>query len=631
MTAETFKKLDDYNHARIRTEMYLGSREVHTQDVLGFDGASSGVTPQTWTPSLYTAFRELLDNALDEMVAHGHGDTLEVGYNSDDMIITVTDNGRGLPIHEISELGKGPAASILLGEARAGRNFDERGDVAGVNGLGAAMVNFTAEWFELTVYRDGKKFHQKWHEGKYRKKDIHRTDGPVITTYRGKKTGTIVSFKPSSKVWGNMILPSSFVLARMWDIAMANPTLNVLYNGKKLECVGRDPVRSVMFADKNAGLIDIVTDRVKSKFYIVAGITDNEHVHSLVNNIPVFNGGPHVDEFRNLFHSALIKILDKDVKDALGVKSRTDKILTKNDVSQGLLIYNITLMSDPHFDSQTKTRLVSEIKSDIRSGFFESDVRGFLRKNPKWVQEVIDRCRSRTQNATNRVLAKEQRKLSSNKVVTLKDATGKNRRACTLFITEGESALAGMMSARDASIHGGLPLTGKIMNVYGVTPKKVLASKALTNIMGSLGLKIGEPANKLHLRYGRVYICTDADEDGKNILALVVNFLYRFWPELFEGEPFVYHFDTPLVILTKGKKREYVYADGYRDFNPEDWKGWQIIRAKGLARLTQPDWKSAIENPKLIPLTNDGALSDTLDLIFNTERSKDRQIWLSND
>lgn len=630
--AETFQKLTDYQHARARTEMYLGSRESHTQEILSFDGNTVSIVEMTWIPSLYTAWRELIDNALDEIVAHGYGDTLKVSYDPDTMEFEVEDNGRGLPIDEKPELGKGPAASILLGEARAGRNFNERGNVAGVNGLGAAIVNFTSEWFVLDVWRDGKHFRQKWTEGTYRRQDIHKTDGPTFSKGAKGKTGTRVKFRPSNKVWSNMVLPMDFIESRMWDIAISNPSVKVSFNGKRLVVIdgARDPVVATLFANQNVALIETKTDRVHSRFYPIAGITDNEHIHSLVNNIPVLQGGPHVDEFRNLFYTSLINKLDAQVKKALNVKSRSDNILTRADVAQGLVIYNITVMNDPHFDSQTKARLVSEIKPDIKQGFMESDVAGFIRRNPEWVQGVIDRCKNRTQNAQTRALVQAQKKISKTKIASLKDATGSNRQKCTLFIAEGDSAISGMVSARDAKIHGGLPLSGKIMNVHSISPKKVLDSRALTDIMNSVGLKIGEPANRLHLRYGRIYIATDEDEDGKNITALIVNFLFTFWPELFQNDPFVYKFSTPLLILVKGKERHYVYADEYDKFDPEKWKGWQIIRAKGLARLTQEDWKRAIMKPNVIPLVDDGELKETLDLLFNPNRADDRKLWLSS-
>jgi len=627
---EQFKKLTDYQHARQRTEMYLGSRETHSQSVLTFDGSQVALTEHTWVPALYTGFRELIDNALDEMLGHGHGGALQVSYDGSTGIIEVQDDGRGLPLDEKPELGKGPAASILLGEARAGRNFDERGAVAGVNGLGAAVVNFTSAWFELEVHRDGLRLFQTWEEGTYRQQDIHKTIGPTLVETDKSLHGTRVRFKPSAKVYPTMQLPVEFVESRLWDIALANPDLRVTFNGKLLKVEGKDPVGVALSPTKKASVIQIKTDRINSRFYVVPGVVQDEHIHSLVNNIPVFQGGPHVEEFRNLFYTNLAELLEPLARIATGHKGK-DPIMARSDLTPGLLIYNITVMNDPHFDSQTKTRLISEIKPDIRRGFMVADVKAFIRNNQEWVNEAVQRCANRVRTASTRTIRKEQNKLSKTKIASLKDATGANRRDCILFIAEGESAISGMMSVRDASIHGGIGLRGKIKNVHGTTPKEVLASKALTDIMHSIGLKLGERANPLHLRYGRIYIATDEDEDGKNITALIVNFLYTFWPELFEdaANPVVFKFSTPLIILVKGNDRRYVYADAYDQFDASAWSGWQIIRAKGLARLTQPDWKIAIHEPNLIPMVDDGRMKETLDLLFNPTRADDRKVWLS--
>jgi DNA gyrase subunit B len=626
----TERTLSEYAHIRKRTEMYFGSREANTHNVLNFNGITLSLQEQTWIPSLYTAFRELVDNALDEVVSHGHGDMIKVTYDPNTMIISVEDNGRGIPIHEIPAVGKGPAASYMMSNPRSGRNFDDRGTVSGVNGLGASAVNITAEWFELEVRRDNQRMTQRWTEGVYGKKEIHKTDGPVLKKSTSNKTGTKVRFKPSDKVWPNMMLPIGFIESRMWDIALSNPKLKVYFNDTKLTTTGRDPISGTLFNNK-ATLLETKTDRVHAKFYAMAGICEDEHIHSLVNNIPVLQGGPHIDEFRHLFYSTIIKILDPIVQRTLKAKKSSGTLVTRSDVAQDILIYNVTVMDDPHFDSQSKTRLVSEVKPDIKAGFFESDVSAFIKKNPKWVQAVINRCVNRTNASSNRSLVKDQKKLSKTKIATLRDATGKNRTKCSLFITEGDSAAAGLVSARDASIHGILPLRGKIMNVHGITPKKVLASKALTDIMGAIGLRIGEPANPMHLRYGKIYITTDADEDGKNITTLLVNFLFTFWPELFDHpkNPIVYQFDTPLIILVKGKDRKYIHADSYDGFDVSKWSGWQIIRAKGLARLTQPDWKNVIANPKLIPMFNDGGMRKVLDLIFDPTKADERKVWLS--
>lgn len=631
MARDNLKKLSDYEHARLRTEMYLGSREPHTETVLHFDGSHLVLRDFTWVPALYTGLRELIDNALDEMVGHGHGDTLTVTYDESDMVFTVADNGRGLPIAERRSLGRGPAASILLGEARAGRNFDERGEVAGTNGLGAACTNFTSEWFELDVYNASKRLRQRWDEGVYAKRDTHKTKGPRVI--RGSKTkhGTTVTYKPSAKVFPHMDLPSEFVEGRLWDIAVANPRLKVIYNGNRLQPArGRDPVLATYFHDTPAGVVTFKYEHFTSRFYVVPGYNgDDEHVHSVVNNLPALQGGSHILAFRDLFYPAAMQELQRPRGNVFTKEKLT---LTRADLASGMLIFNITQMDGPNFDSQTKGRLINEVRGMMRDSFDEFEVGSMFRRNPKWVEMIADRCRRRTSSKEDQEVRRTQRKLSKARVAKLTDAIGKDRSQCCLFLGEGDSALNNMMNVRDPEVHGCLPLRGKILNVHGVTPKKVIASQALLDIMTAVGLQIGQKANPMHLRYGRIYIATDEDEDGKNIAALLVNFLYRFWPELFEGE-FVFKFSTPFIIAHKGKQTKYIYADGYEDFqaNPGKWKGWSITRAKGLGTLEEADWTHALADPALVPIVDDGNLKETLDLIFNPKRADDRKEWLSHE
>jgi len=258
-------------------------------------------------------------------------------------------------------------------------------------------------------------------------------------------------------------------------------------------------------------------------------------------------------------------------------------------------------------------------------------VESIFRRNPTWANEILDRCRDRKRLTDDKDVARAQRKMQSAQVASLDDATGKDRSKCILFIAEGDSAIGGISDVRDPKVHGGIKLTGKIMNVYGIRPKKVVENKVLSDIMTSIGLVIGQRAKIDSLRYGAIFIAADEDEDGKNITALVVNFFYRFWPELFE-QPFIYKFSTPFVILQKGKKTEYIYTKDYPRFKEdlEKWKGWTITRAKGLCTLKPPDWRYALANPMVTPIMDDGELGETLDLIFDNDRADDRKRWLSD-
>lgn len=192
------------------------------------------------------------------------------------------------------------------------------------------------------------------------------------------------------------------------------------------------------------------------------------------------------------------------------------------------------------------------------------------------------------------------------------------------------SAIAGLATVRDPDIHGGLGLRGKVLNVNGEIPKRVLDNTTLVDIMNSINLMIGERAIRNQLRYGKIYIAADQDFDGANITALLINFLHTYWPELFdpEKEPFVHIFMTPFIIAERGKERHYWHAHNYNEFDPDEWRGWTITRAKGLGTLTCEDWRHSLSNIVAIPIQDDGKMQESLDLVFNGGRADDRKAWL---
>ena len=256
--------------------------------------------------------------------------------------------------------------------------------------------------------------------------------------------------------------------------------------------------------------------------------------------------------------------------------------------------------------------------------------REVIKRNKEWIDAIYKRCEERTHKKDASDIAKAARKNLREKVPGLMDATGQDRSKCVLFLAEGESAISGVASVRNPDIHGGLGLRGKVLNVNGESAKKVLENKALKEIMNSIGLVIGEKAVRANLRYGKIYLATDSDQDGKNIAALLVNFFYTYWPELFDSQrdPVIHVFQTPFIIAEKGKARNYWYAHNYDEFKPSDYQGWGITRAKGLGTLTEADWEHSLANPVATALLDDGNLLEALDLIFNSARAEDRKVWI---
>jgi|ERR1700691_1180282 len=616
------KKLSPYEHIRLRTTMYYGSTNLHTQQVLNFVDNVLNLTEVSWVPAVFTVFREILDNSLDEVVAYGYGNRIDINYDNNNMIFEIEDNGRGIPIDWDIE-HKLHKATLALSEIMTGRNFENRGNTAGQNGIGAAGTNFCSEYFNVEIHRDDKKFYQEFTEGNEVFGNSLQIKTPKITKSLDK-TGTKITFKLSKNVFSDLTLPENFLKSRVYEIAICNPKIKIFYNGEHVKV--KDKPEQSLFPGKKIITVFVTEMGFKSKFWIVPNFVESgEHCHSLVNNIPTFNGGVHIDIFKKLFFSNLLAALEKESK-----KRKLSP--NKSDISERVLIYNITKMDKPDFDSQSKTRLINEsVSTHIKKTLENEELfKDIIKNNKDWIEEIYKRCEERTHKKDVNDLNKATRKNLRNKVPGLMDATGSDRTKCVLFLAEGESAISGCASARDPDIHGGLGLRGKVMNVNGEHPKKIIENKALSEIMSSIGLVIGQKVNRKELRYGKVYLATDMDQDGFNIAALLVNFFYSYWPDLFDKieEPFIYLFMSPFIIADKGKIRKYWYGHDYKDFKPEDYRGWNITRAKGLGTLTSEDWEHSLKKPIVIPLLDDGKLLDSLDLVFNGKRSDDRKNWI---
>lgn len=625
MTNE-IEKLTEFQHCRLRTEMYLASRDLHTQTIIDYENNKPIAKENTWVPALFTAFREIMDNALDEIVTHGHGDTLKVTYDENNLKFSVSDNGRGIPI-TFSDKFNTYMATMALTETKAGRNFsDDRGATRGLNGVGASVVNFCSEYFEVTIKRDKKSFNQRFTEGDGTNADLIIEDA-IIFSDKNTETGTKIDFKLSGKVFHTKVLPESFIRARLLEIALIYPTLKIYFNGEKIN--GKGGVTKVLFGDTKPIIIEINREGFNSTFWLVPRFFEDgsEYSHSLVNAIPVFNGGTHIEALKKNFFSGMLTALEKESK-----KRKLNP--NKSDMDSGLLTYSVVEMDNPSFDSQSKTRLINEnvgkiIRDELNGEDFYKSV---IRKNPEWIEAIYQKCADRTFKKDLADTNKLAKKVLRCKVADLSDASYPDRSKCILFLTEGLSSV-GLLLSKRKEIHGALPLRGKILNIHpshGVTTKTILDNEALTKILQSIGLVPGQKAERKNLRYGKVYITCDADFDGASITSLLTLFFFKLFPELFNEneEPFIYMLDTPLIVVVKGKTRYYWYSDNYHEFNSDDWKGCEITRAKGLAALVGEDWERILAEPKLIPLIYDDKLDDTLNLIFDKNLTHERKIWL---
>jgi len=422
-------KLTDVQHHRLRTEMYLGSRNLHTQTVINWDGKQLAAQEVSWTPAAYCAFREIFDNSLDEVIGHGHGSKIDVTYDPKTLSFSIADDGRGIPI-DWDENENMHKATMALTQARAGRNFGDREEVRGTNGIGASVVVSCSKEFHIDIRRDGKRFQQTFREGTDLMPDLDVSEPRIFSS--SMKSGTEVRFTLSATVFPKAKIPLAFVKSRVFEVAANHPKIRFTFNNEKI-IVGKS-VDKTMFAQCDPVIIAIAEEKFNSTYYLVPNFgTEGEFIHSTVNDIPAFNGGQHIDTFKRLFFGGMLKAMERESK-------RRGLTPNRSDIAEGLLIYNTTTMHAPNFDSQSKTRLINDevdryIKTSLEN---ESTFKTIIRNNKVWLDAIYTRCASRTQKKDDADIAKANRKLMRNKVPKLLDANGKDRSKCILLICEGD-------------------------------------------------------------------------------------------------------------------------------------------------------------------------------------------------
>ena len=611
--------LSEYCHISLRLEMYLGSRSNITQNVLVYENDGLVIKELTWTPAVLTAFREALDNACDIVIVKKTGDRIDISYDENTHIVNVHDYGKGISL-AYDEENKMYGPTLALTRLRSGTNFDDKNRTgAGMNGLGISCVVNTSEFFNVTVKREHKRFIQHYKRGK----DALIMDEPKIIDITSDETGTEIEYKLSDEVFPNQNLPLDLIKTIIYEIACNNPKIKFYFNGEKIKT---DIPEKLFFKNFKTAKISIKEDDFRSEFYLVPKFhkEKDDFNFSLTNNIPLFNSGSHIDTFKSGMFSGLMNELKN-----LWKKEKLEP--KKADLQEGLLIYNITQLKAPFFDSQSKTRLINEdILPIIKKYINNYDWKKFIKQNSEWIGEIKNRVLERTEVQNLKDLQKQQKKNLKRSIPKLRDANSRKRNECSLFLCEGDSAMAGGLNVRNPQIHAFMTLGGKVPNVYDLSPLKIHESEKLSNIMAAIGLCIGEKADREKLRYGHVYIATDMDSDGSAIASELINFFHKFWPELFDKEdPFLRIFMSPFIIAEKGKDIKYWYLDNIDEFKDFDCSGWHITRAKGLGTLNKKDWDNCINNIRYIPVIDNGNFAELNKLIFKGDLADKRKMWMT--
>lgn len=572
---------------------------------------------------------EIVDNAVDEALA-GYCDDIEVVVEKGN-IIAVKDDGRGIPTGINSKTGLSTVETIFT-VLHAGGKFGGGGYKVsgGLHGVGASVVNALSTWLEVTIYRDGHVYFQRFENGGHSTEPLK-----IIGECAADRTGSTIRFKADPEIFQETTIYNYDTLAkRLQEIAFLNKGLRIilfderednkknefLYNGGIIEFVkmlnkNKKPLHDdIIYVE---GKEDGISMEVAMQYN--DGYTEN--VLSYTNNIHTHEGGTHEDGVKR----ALTRIINNYAKNSKLLKDKDDA-LTGEDVREGLTMIISCKHPDPQFEGQTKTKLgnieVRKIADDVFTEGFER----FLMENPEEAKTIIEKCMlaSRARIAAKKVREATRRKGGlelTNQWGKLTDCTSKDASECEIFIVEGDSAGGSAIGGRNSKTQAVLPLRGKILNVEKARLDRALSNEEIRSMITAFGTGIGDEFDISKLRYDKIIIMTDADVDGDHIRILLLTLFYRFFKPILE-QGHVYVAQPPLYKITYGKNFKYVLTDEDKDAFlatlPTNSKP-DISRNKGLGEMDAEELCSTtmdINNRTLVQVSMADAMD--ADSIFET-------------
>ena len=555
------------------------------------------------TRGLHHLVYEVVDNSIDESLA-GYCDTIDVTVNADGSV-TVIDNGRGIPT-EMHESGKS-AAEVVLTVLHAGGKFDKSAYrvSGGLHGVGISVVNALSVYLELTIWRGGKEYRQRYERG------IPVTELTVVGTT--ERRGTCVCFMPDAEIFSTVEFQADILKQRLRELAFLNSHVTINFGDERgekpekksyhypggissfVQYLNRD--KDVLFKDPI--VINGEKDQTEVEVAIQYNDTYIERLFGFVNLINTVEGGTHVSGFR----SALTRAVNDEARKLKILKDK-DANLSGDDLKEGLTAVISVKVMEPQFEGQTKTKLGNnDVKGIVDSVVYEG-IKSALEDRPEILKPIVE---SAIRARQAREAAKKAKDLVHRKSAMsgltlpgkLSDCSNRNPADCEIYIVEGDSAGGSAKQGRNREFQAILPLRGKILNVEKARLEKILGSETIRNIILALGCGVGDDFNEEKLRYHKIFIMADADVDGAHIRTLLLTLFFRYMPQIIE-KGYLYVAQPPLFRVQCGKDITYCFSEKEMKEaqTKANGKKVDVQRYKGLGEMNAEQLWETTMNPE---------------------------------